>query len=74
MNRKFLAKLWVVCVVFAWLMIAILYASVVLMISSENELNFMELISQNLTNVTTMIIALIVGSIGTPCCYCQSQN
>ena len=74
MNRKLLAFAWVVCIIFTWLMIAILWASWIFMMPGGSELDFMELISQNLTSVTFIVIALIVGSIGTPCCYCQSQN
>ncbi|MHA1928239.1 MAG: hypothetical protein ACTSV2_06640 [Candidatus Thorarchaeota archaeon] len=74
MDKKFVATIWIVSIVFAWVMLAMLLAMAELSWSSENTLDFVELTIQSLANVWIISFAFIIGTIAAPCCYCQAKD
>ena len=74
MDQKIMAYMWVICVVFVWLMIALVLTTLTGATSLPSEFSFMEVMIQNLLSVTNIIIALIVGSIMLPCYLCHSGD
>jgi len=72
-NTKYLAIVWVIGIIGAWIIIGL--ASWAIMGNlGGSELEGADLIVSNLTNPTIIMYSIIVGTIFTPCCYCYGKD